>query len=470
MIEKEFRALLPLWLAAVSGMLLARAAGQPFESLGAVAFVLGAAALGGFAFGHEYVYRTMPLLLAQPVPRHRVWLAKMAVLAIFLSGLIAAGIFSQPFGRAMPFASASVLALAAALGIAPWLALVSRSALGGGVFTVSIAGMLMVTAQLIGMRLHGLGQQTDDFIRTLIWAGILGLSAVGLILGWRTFANLEAIEGRGAEVTLPFSGVTSAVSTPRRSRPIWRLVSKELRLQQMTWVLAAIYAVSYFSVVLFTTDRTQVDGSVMLITLLHTGVISLMIGALAGGEERHLGVHDAQLLLPVSSRRQWLVKIAACLALGVVLTIVLPAILTIVLQPEGVRLVGRRGLIEPSTFMLLLSLVTLGLYVSVVAGSGVRGLIAAIPVGMAMVYLFGQFILPLAVRVDRWIPFDPAPRNSEGSIIAVAFGLFLVVVLRLALTNYRWLNRSPLHLARHAAIAVVALTACFVLLAAIGIR
>jgi hypothetical protein len=249
----------------------------------------------------------------------------------------------------------------------------------------------------------------------------------------------------------------------------------------MTWVLAMIYVAVYASIVLYNRDRDGVDNSVTLLTLLYTAVIGILIGALAGGEERQLGVHDAQVLLPMSSRRQWMVKVATCLGLGVVLTMVLPVILVTVLPPETIRIIGRRGLIPPSSFMLMPTLVTLGLYVSVVAGSGVRGLIASIPVGMTMFYVFMQYILPLTGRITTFTRYRETatrlvdhwpllPRNAEPYALALVLGLFLIVVLRLALTNYRWPDRSPLRLARHAAIALVTLTACFTLLAALGIR
>jgi hypothetical protein len=258
-------------------------------------------------------------------------------------------------------------------------------------------------------------------------------------------------------------------------------VKKELRLQQMTWLFAAIFVGLYVSTVLLGPDRSMLDNWLTLLTLLYTAVTGLLIGALAGGEERQLGVHDAQLLLPMSSRRQWTVKIATSLGLGVLLTMVLPLILVTVLPPEAGRVFGRRGLIPPASIMLMPTLVTLGLYVSVVAGSGVRGLIASIPVGMTMFYVFLQYILPVTIRMSRFmrysearkrlIYYDPLlPRNAEPYALAVVLGLFLVVVLWLALTNYRWADRSPLRLVRHAAIALVALTACFTLLAALGVR
>ena len=480
MIQKEFRALLPAWFAVAVAMVGAHQSGRSFAFLAGPAFIIGAAALGSLSFGQEYSYRTVGLMLTLPVPRGRIWASKLLVLFAFVAGLAMLAFYLQPFAKG-PQVRVLVITVLAAMGIAPWLAMLSRSALGGAVFAVSIPGTLFVLSQIVGTRLYGFTQQTDDFIVTVMAVAVILLSALGLVLGWRTFTGLEAIDGRGAEVALlPTARAASADLSMRRSHPIWLLVKKELRLQQMTMVLAVIFVAIYVSLVLFSRDRNTVDNALTLVTVLYTAVMGVMIGALAGGEERQLGVHDSQLLLPMSSRHQWIVKAGASLGLGVVLTILLPLILVAVLPPEGLHSFGRRGLISGSSITLLASLVTLGLYVSVVAGSGVRGLIAAVPVGMTILYCFLEFIVPLTVQVarytrtettDRLIYYEPLlPRGAEPYAFALVFGLFLVVVLRLALTNYRWTDRSPLRLASHVAIAIATLTACFTLLAVLGIR
>ena len=50
--------------------LIAIAAAGPFSRfriLGTFAYLLGAAALGALAIGHEYIHRTLGVLLSQPV-------------------------------------------------------------------------------------------------------------------------------------------------------------------------------------------------------------------------------------------------------------------------------------------------------------------------------------------------------------------------------------------------------------------
>jgi ABC-type Na+ efflux pump permease subunit len=65
-----------------------------------LAFILGAAALGVFSIGHEYGNRTLASLLAQPLPRTRLLLSKVVVLAplLVLLSLVAAFVLFRADG------------------------------------------------------------------------------------------------------------------------------------------------------------------------------------------------------------------------------------------------------------------------------------------------------------------------------------------------------------------------------------
>src|SRR5688572_20547112 len=94
---KELRALLPWWGAVVVAIFACGQAGrlntmslgdlQAVWSAGLLAFVAGSVALGAMSIGHEYTYRTLPALLAQPISRARLLGTKLAVLALLLAGL-----------------------------------------------------------------------------------------------------------------------------------------------------------------------------------------------------------------------------------------------------------------------------------------------------------------------------------------------------------------------------------------------
>ena len=85
MIEKDFRALAPVWLASLAAVAFSNAAGRGWEWLGVAAYFLGAPAVPAFVFGHEYTHRTIGTLLTLPIPRWRIWLSKMTLAVVLVA-------------------------------------------------------------------------------------------------------------------------------------------------------------------------------------------------------------------------------------------------------------------------------------------------------------------------------------------------------------------------------------------------
>ena len=86
-IRKETRALLPVWTACASALVLVALVGDARFYLAALlAYGLGAIALGALSVGHEYSGRTLALLLSFPLDRRRLFLLKLAVLSVLLLG------------------------------------------------------------------------------------------------------------------------------------------------------------------------------------------------------------------------------------------------------------------------------------------------------------------------------------------------------------------------------------------------
>src|SRR5688572_11114234 len=121
MIWKEFRALVPMWLAIVVAMVAAEY-GWSTRALSAPVYFIGAVALGAQAIGHEFSHRTLSMMLTHPISRTRILLVKLGVLAVLLAALAGTAAFALPFGRVdRPFI-AGMLVLPCALGlfVAPW--------------------------------------------------------------------------------------------------------------------------------------------------------------------------------------------------------------------------------------------------------------------------------------------------------------------------------------------------------------
>ena len=110
--------------------------------------------------------------------------------------------------------------------------MVARGPLGGVVFTLAIP-------LIIGLAL-ALLQPLDVFVRPSFWTAMSVFAGIGAVLGWRAFMRLEALETH-RDVELPkLFGARRALAASGARRPIWALFTKELRLQQMTVLVAAL--------------------------------------------------------------------------------------------------------------------------------------------------------------------------------------------------------------------------------------
>jgi len=470
-IEKELRALLPAWTACAVALVASARGVYPLNYLGVPAYLIGMAALGAFAMGHEYAYGTVGLVLALPVPRWRIWTAKMAVLLPMVAALTVLATFAvhldtgdRTFGAAL-----FLLPALAALFIAPWLTMVSRSALAGTIFTMSIVGGSMAFGEWIGIVRHAVTKEVDAFRVAFLWWTVGGLSLVGAIAGWRTFARLEMADARGADVDLLAVRPAGAASTTvRRAHPLVALVWKELRLQQLAFVVAAFYTVSILAVALLRAGDTTIDIASVLSTF-YMLFMPALTGSLAGGEERQFATHDSQLLLPVKASTQWIVKTAIAIGLSYTLAVLLPFVLTR-WMPMRVWISGPVGLFTPQVLVATLGYGAISLYVSTLARSGVSALMYSIGAIVGVGYFTIRIALGLVdeafLRTRQLTQLTGGhagghPPPHSDMIWALPLGGFVLVVLWLALTNYRYEDRGPTRVVLHAAVvlALIAVSA-----------
>ena len=447
-IAKELRALLPMWSACilvVGTAALARDMGLLTAAV--LTYGFGCVVLGAQSVGHEYGYGTLTTLLAQPIDRRRVWVIKMIVLAAMLAVLTALAIPTL-FGigvrvRAVRMSDITMLYLAAAAGLllAPYLTMVCRSALGGVVFTVAIPGLLLVLGDLLGMYWYGLRRagDIDRFKYALFWRAMFAVLAFGAIAGWRRFTRLEARDGHGAQIDLPrlFSRHARAAEPRRgrRQRAVWGLVAKELRLQQMTFVIVAIYVAFWL-----TAPGIQNDA-----IFLYAMLLSALIGALPSAEERLFGTHEWQILQPVAGRRQWAIKAGVAIGLALLLGAALPAVLNSVLGVGGQ--VRFRSEMWAQLVATIVVATACALYVSSLSTSGVRALAISFPVIAGGVILAKSTLTTIAwLSRHGWIPSLPGGLHLSHGESLMALALVSVPLVALALhfaqRNHCSLERS----------------------------
>ena len=389
--SKELRVVLPLWLAALGMVAAGFISTEPrILVAGLLAYGIGSVALGALSVGHEYGYRTIGVLLAQPIARQRVLLIKLSVLTPLLTVLAVAAWYA-PFNigelqRLSGWRHHSVVLIPFVTGlfIAPWLTMVSRSALGGVVFAGSLPGMLAVGGNLAGMAWFGIGHPDVEPFRAWFWlAGMIGLCAVSAVMGWRGFMRLEAIEGTGEDIRMP--GWFRPPPRPPARHPVWLLIRKELHLQQMTFVIALLFAIGWSTLSLLKdTVPAFADAPLVPVTVIYLVLLSIVIGSLASAEERHLGVLQWQVLLPVAAWQQWIVKVGTALTLGLVFGVGVPILLNSV--SPGSDHVDAGALWRQNAKIVVL-LTALSLYVSSLSTSGVRAMVAAFPMAIAVLAL-----------------------------------------------------------------------------------
>ena len=291
-----------------------------------------------------------------------------------------------------------------------------------------------------------------------------------------THRDVELPKLFGARRTLPASGAP---------RPIWALFTKELRLQQMTVLVAALS----FTAVLVgrwyhsLAPETNLDLTYAL-GVVHLALVPILAGALASAEERRLGTLEWQVLQPTATWKQWLVKVTVVIALSIVVSLVpLAALLYGADRHAHVIWVLKSVLTLSQAIIIVAELAIATLYVSSLSTSGIRAIMTSIPVLAVLAALVsllpdcwvtarvydqiasarlagfrsGPIQASMEWLVARWAPAGFSQRTMSlilnlWSELALAFVVGLtVLVFRFALVNHRSAERGGRRVVRQAA-------------------
>ena len=460
-VRKEIRALFPVWLAcavAIAGAaMLWGSGGHRGRTLAAVpifAYVLGSVALGALSMGHEYTGRTLTLLLSLPADRRRLYLVKLGVLIAMLVtlGALAYGLVFAFAAIAFERTSISpitipLLSVMCALFLAPWLTMICRSPLAGAVFALTILGLIHVAGDVAGATVHGFGPDAERLKLAVFWWGLTGVCAVAAVSSWRMFMRLEAIDGNDSHVRLPRwlrdpAAAAAAPDVERARHPVWLLAKKELRLQQLTFVVSGLYVLAWGALALVRQIVSGFEGiPIGALTGLHSGAIALLSGSLASAEERQFGTLESQVLLPMATWEQWAVKAGMALGLTLLLGAGLPALLgNLDPSADSVRV--------NTAFAAVLVLCTAGsLYVSSLAATGLRAVLASVFVIIVLPLFLGSFVIPAVFQTFHVLLPAGYILSRSWAVpfaVAVATGLF-ALLLWFGLVNHRSSERGLAH-------------------------
>jgi hypothetical protein len=456
-LSKEVRALAPPWLACTACILAMGVLDPRLIGLAVIAYIVGAVALGALSIGHEYTGRTLSLLLTLPTRRERLFATKLGVLTVMLLTLWATA--DALLFRAMraPAAEKQIIQLVpliCGLFLAPWLTMACRNSIAGTVFALAIPGVLMVVGEVWGVAKYGHGSVTDAFRIAFMWFTTSGLCAIGAVMSWRMFTHLEAIDGPGEDVRLPHwlktVGTGAATQRLTRRNPVWLLVRKELRLQQLPLVLTAFYVLEWIVIMSLASMSDPSYGYLFSgLTTLHVGLLPILVGSFASAGERQIDTLQSQLLLPMASWQQWTVKVAVVFTSAFVLALGLPALLVSAMFSTGVNAIPFSAW-ETAIFAVML-LAPGSLYVSSLCRSGLWALVMSLPavVGSALFLQHSfdwlansAFIATrrlIGVPLPRYRPFYYIPPRPLALLMVLGI---IAIALRFAFINHRSADRS----------------------------
>ena len=364
--KKEFRALLVIWVA-TAGTVVA----DPFvrgtslyavSPLGLFGYITGALALGAYSVGHEYSYRTLGTLFAQPCRRSSILLVKTVVLAAMLLALALLAwplLFASPsrmFADVSPV-TALLLPFVGALFVAPYVTMRLRSQMAGVVFTAAIPGTTWLLALLVGVTLYGVRTDAPEkFAIAVWWPAMWVIALTGALLSARTFLRLQDIDGGREELRLPH-WLAATDRNPIRP-PLWMLVKKELRLQQMTFAMPLLFGGIWVALTIAGRLNPEFghDFPIRGVALLYFALLPLLIGSLASAQERQFGTLDSQAMLPIPHAQQWAVKAGVVLSLALLLGVLLPWVFFVPAQaPKATLWLLSAGILFLTTWSLYLS-------------------------------------------------------------------------------------------------------------------
>jgi ABC-type transport system involved in multi-copper enzyme maturation permease subunit len=346
--KKEARALLWPWCGVVAAgamPLLFPHSGKAAE-LNYLSFFFGIPLLATLALGNEFHHRTVSLWLTQPASRMQLWGEKMSVMcAAVLSAALFSGtimfLISLPELEMTYNKAVAVAYVLITLASATYWTLAARSTVGGFVLIAWIFWAFYMfgdAAEKLPVASRGLEAVATSAATTIaILAFAVSFSSLMLWLGVRKLARYQ-VTGAASGEDLLMSGPSVMPEAfagwfrSRSSGSSLNLIRKELRLLRPLWVIEVLtlaYVACLGMFRLLPVPPVGFPHSVAQWAILGPIAMSCMgMAGLAGflslGEERRSGTHAWDMILPVSSRRQWLVKFIVAMVAGLACSLLLP--------------------------------------------------------------------------------------------------------------------------------------------------
>lgn len=433
---------------------------EPASFLG---FFIGLPLLATLSLGNEFQSRTISLLLSQPVGRTEIWSEKIIVALVAV--LSAASLFCITSWNAIQRDPAigiiSTALMIPMIASAQFWTLLARSTLGGLALNALNVAIPVVWLN----RRDWIPQST--LTRAVTFFAVLCYSGVMLWLGRRRLARFEVTGGIAGDdlLTAGPDFMPSALADWFRSRPtgaVLNLIRKEFRLLRPVWLISLLALPLWICIPLFG-HTTYESIPAFILVVAYLPLVAVLAGSLSLGEERTSGTHALHLTLPVSSSRQWLIKLAMAMFTSLICAAVLP-ILALLLSKSifGVALLPVDSGHWISWLLPALLLTFASFWCACTLNGTVRAALCVFPILLALA-LAGRFgdwaadqfdtsggLVFVASKLGLFANFhftnSVANLNPVATVAPLTIILLtlLVPVLFVALLQSRWLFRKQL--------------------------
>ncbi len=406
------------------------------EGIAFTGFFIGFPLLATLSLGNEFHHRTLSLLLSQPVSRMEIWREKLSVTIVAV--LSAALVFYYGGGwRSMfqqnpkqgVFGGVYVIAIMAS---ATFWTLLARSTIGGLALNGLAMDIFLASFVIVGRVLGYWTVENWEEIagphsaKTVVSIAALCYAGLMLWLGGRKLARFQVTGGIAGDDLLMagpnvMPGALAGWFRCRPSGPFLNLIRKELRLLRPLWLITLLNVTVWICLTLF---RSTKNAPFTMVMVAMGSLYAILAGSLSLGEERTSGTHSWHMTLPVSARRQWLIKLVMALFAGFVCAALLPVLVLIV----GGYIFGSPFMfVDPHAGMVWLLVVLLLSFASFWCACAANGTARAALLVFPMI-----FALTLADRFGGWI----APKLLD--LVVSRFDSFADFRFTNSVSNIQW--------------------------------
>lgn len=467
LLKKEIRLVLP---AALAVLLLGVWHPWFFRELDqsialAPAFIfLGMVLLAVDSFGREFSLGTFASLMSQPVDRRRIWRTKLGVLAAAAVLIYAASLASWlvrlhvgPGDYPLPsrvyqtafhdtLLRGSVAVLVALVG-GLWTALFVRQ-VSAAFWITLLAPMLLIMLVAFSTSFLSNAVLDEDF-GVIVFVVMCLYAGAAFWLARRLFYRAEDAGWTGGVISFSqwryFERADRNAVSARYYRPLAALAKKELQLHSISLFGAGVllglhilvfFIRNFYSVFHQGTITALITDSFWCLWL----ILPLVIGCTTAAEERKLGVSDSQFCLPVSRRRQFIVKFLPAMFFGVLLGGIMPLLLEHIagavgapsdyLKPQSHTYSEfGSGLVwfQAGVIGLATGLAALGLFASTLARNFLQAL------SIAIIILIGISF------VDGFVVWLGESRVTLFGLMPMPWILFVLIGLSMGAGTFLWL-------------------------------